>query len=121
MESYCKREKYEKDSVNDDLESLFENIRLGEEPDEKVLTYFLPKLTEEELELVERRDRSYLQTFFVGADGKNPDVDETEMMLSESDSKYVRGWSERKTFVIKNLSEKSSETATQNSSENQSC
>ena len=30
MESYCKGEKYEKDSVNDDLESLFENI--GSQP-----------------------------------------------------------------------------------------
>ena len=34
MESYCKGEEDEKDSVNDDLESLFENIRLGKEPDE---------------------------------------------------------------------------------------
>ena len=103
MESYCKGEKDEKDSVNDDLESLFENIRLGKEPNEWVYTYFLPKLTEEELELVERRDTTYLQTF----QWSNPDVDETEMMLSESDSKYVRGRSWRKTFVIENSSNKS--------------
>ena len=101
MESYCKGEKELKDSVNDDLESLFENIRLGKEPDEKVETYFLPKLTEEELELVEKRDPRYLQTFR----SLNPDVDETEMMLSESDSKYVRGVSSRKTFVIENSSQ----------------
>ena len=104
MESYCKGEEDEKDSVNDDLESLFENIRLGKEPDEYVETYFLPKLTEEELELVERRDTSYLQTF--NRWKVDPDVNETEMMLSESDSKYVLCWSWRKTFVI----EKSSET-----------
>ena len=103
MESYCKGEKYEKDSVNDDLESLFENIRLGKEPNEYIQTNFLPKLTEEELELVERRDTSYLQTFFE----PNPDVDETEMMLSESDSKYVYSWSWRKTFSIENSSQKS--------------
>ena len=102
MESYCKGEKDEKDSVNDDLESFFENIRLGKEPDEWVFTYFLPKLTEEELELVERRDRSYLKTFAEGFYGNNPDVDETEMMLSESDSKYVYGWCIRRTFVIEN-------------------
>ena len=107
MESYCKGEKYCKDSVNDDLESLFENIRLGKELDELVYTYFLPKLTKEELELVERRDTSYLQTFYEGLYGGNPDVDETEMMLSESDSKYVRGRSWRKTFVIENSSKKS--------------
>ena len=101
MESYCKGEMDQKDSVNDDLESLFENIRLGKEPAEIVNTYFLPKLTEEELELVERRDTSYLQTFVK----KNPDVDETEMMLSKSDSKYVHGMSFRRTFIIENLSE----------------
>ena len=121
MESYCKGEEDEKDSVNDDLESLFENIRLGKEPvydfDEQVYTYFLPKLTEEELELVERRDLTYFQTFFDWViEKENPDVDETEMMLSESDSKYVKGWSSRRTFVIKNLPDRSSETTTENSS-----
>ena len=107
MESYCKGDEIEKDSVNDDLESLFENIRLGKEPDEEVRTYFLPKLTKEELELVERRDTSYLRSFYEGAFRRNPDVNETEMMLSESDSKYVEGWSSRRTFVIecsKNIS-----------------
>ena len=98
MESYCKEEEYEKDSVNDDLESLFENIRLGKKPDEEVVTYFLPKLTEKELELVERRDTSYLETFITF----NPDIEEAEMMLSESESKYLKGSSRRKTFVIKN-------------------
>ena len=103
MESYCKGEDiWRKDSVNDDLESLFENIRLGKELNEEAWTYFLPKLTEEELELVERRDTSYLQTFYHETIGRNPDVDETEMMLSESDSKYVHGNSWRRTFVLKN-------------------
>ena len=110
MERFCKGEEYEEDSVNDDLDSLFENIRLGKEPDEEVYTYFLPRLTEEELELVERRDTSYLRTFFSG----NPAVDETGMMLSESDSLYVLGRSRRKTFGIENssqmLAENSSET-----------
>ena len=101
MESYCKGEdEYFKDSVNDDLESLFENIRLEKEPDEDVYTYFLPKLTEEELDLVERRDTSYYKTFALD----NPDVDETEILLSESNSKYVNGWSQRRTFVIENPS-----------------
>ena len=109
MESYCKGENWKKDSVNDDLESLLENIRLGKESDEKVSTYFLPKLTKEELELVERRDTNYLQNF----QGPNPDVGEAEMMLSESDSKYVLAISRRRTYVIETLSE--------NSSEKQSC
>ena len=77
MESYCKGEEWLKDSVNDD---------------------------QEELELVERRDTSYCQTFF---QSWNPDVDETEMMLSESDSKYIYAWSWRRTFVIENSSNNS--------------
>ena len=105
MEGYCKGEEDDKDSVNDDLESLFENIRLGKEPDEEVMTYFLPKLTEEELQLVERRDASYFQTFWRSS---NPDVGEAEMMLSESDSKYVYGLSRRRTFCIEKSSENSS-------------
>ena len=103
VESYCKGEEDEKDSVNDDLESLFENIRLGKEPNQSVLTYFLPKLTKEELELVEKGNPSYLQTF----SQPYPDVPETEMMLSESDSKYVYAWCRRQTFIIKNSSKDS--------------
>ena len=63
MEKYCKGEESDgrdwKDSVNDDLESFFEDLRLGKEPDEEVRTYFLPKLTKSELELVERKETSY--------------------------------------------------------------
>ena len=117
MESYCKGETYLKDSVNDDLESLFENIGLGKKPNEEVKTYFLPKLTEEELELVERRDTSYLQTFSWEDDA---DVDETEMMLSESDSKYVDVLCTRKTYVIENSSKTSSEDSSEDSSETSS-
>ena len=106
MEDVCKGEGY---SVNDDLESLFENIRLGKELNEDVETYFLPKLTKEELAWVERKKYSYLVTFWSMTNplDRNPDVDETEMMLSESDSKYIYAWSNRRTFVIENLSEKS--------------
>ena len=106
MASYCSGEEKEKYSVNDDLESFLENIRLGKEPDEEVTTYFLPKLTEEELELVERRDTSYLHTLWYS----NPDGQEAEMMLSESDSKYVYGLSTRRTFVIENSPKNHSET-----------
>ena len=48
MESYCKGEKSMEDSVNDDLESLFEDLQLEKEPDEVANTYFLPKLTGKE-------------------------------------------------------------------------
>ena len=77
MESYCEGVDFRKDSVNDDLESLFEKILLGKEPDERAWTYFLPRLTEEELESVERE--------------KYQDVVEAELTISKSDSNYSGG------------------------------
>ena len=100
MEKYCKGEEKRKDSVNDDLESFFEDLRLGKEPDENVRTYFLPKLTEKEMALIEQKDISYLETFGL----PNPDVPEAEMKLSESNSKFVYGWGYRRTFTIENSS-----------------
>ena len=91
----------EKDSVNDDIESLFEDIRLGKERAEWIhglifFTYFLPKLTDEEMRLVDRKDTSYFETFSFA----DPDVDEAEMKLSESDSKFLHGRGSRSTFTI---------------------
>ena len=100
MDKYCKGEKIRKDSVNDDLESFFQDLRLGQETDEFVQNYYFPKLTKEEMELVERKDISYLETF----DSLNPDVAKAEMKLSESDSKFVYGWCRRRTFTIENKS-----------------
>ena len=85
-------------SVNDDLESFFEDLRLRIEPNETVGFNFLPRLTEEEMELVERKDTSYLASFIFN----NPDVIEADMKLSESDSKFVEGRGWRKTFTIEN-------------------
>ena len=98
MEKYCEGGEWQKESVNDDLESFFEAIRLGKEPDENVRTYFLPKLTEEEMELVKRKDRRYFETYILAT----PDVAEAEMKLSESDSKYACGYGRRRTFTIDN-------------------
>ena len=75
-------------------------------------------MTEEELKMVERADRKYFQTLSEWVfNEENPDVDKTEMMLSESDSKYVRGLSWRRTFLFENSSEALSELSSDNSSE----
>ena len=97
MKNYCKGDEYEKVSVNDDLEALFEDLRLGKQPNTLVRTYFLPKLTQEELRLVHIKDQKYFETFFRFLD---PDVGVEEMKLSESQSKYVEGVSSRRTYVI---------------------
>ena len=101
MENYCKGKESEKNSVNDDLESLFEDLRLGKQPLEFCPTYFLPKLTKEELKAVERKDPTYLETFELAG---NADMPEAQMKLSESDSKFVKAYGSRKTFTINNPS-----------------
>ena len=97
MENYCKGKEDRKDSVNDDLESFFEDIQLGKDPNDEVLTYFLPKLTEKELKFAVNKK-------FISADlwlsnwGGNVDPD--EMRLSESKLKYVKGQIDRRTYTI---------------------
>ena len=97
MENYCKWKTPHTDSVNDDLEILFEDLQLGKEPVDRSITYFLPKLTNSEMKLVEREDPSYFEKFF---DGVFADVSEAEMKLSESKSKFIRGHCYRRTFTI---------------------
>ena len=101
MESYCKGEQgLRQMSVNDDLESLFEDLQLGKEPTYEAMTYYLPKLTEGEMALVETKDQNYFRKFATSAVSKNPDVDEFVMNISESESKYILGKSHRKSFKI---------------------
>ena len=103
MEDYCNGKMYQKDSVNDDVESLFEAIQNGEKPTDGAYTYFLPKLTQKELKMVERKDENFMKTlrntFTIG----NADVYDAEMKASESNSKYVYGFGHRATFTIENL------------------
>ena len=104
MESYCNGKMSLKESVNDDLEAFFEDIRLGLQQLWRYqhlhkYTYFLPKLTEEEMRLVERFDVNYMNTFHNDWDA---DVEEAEMKSSQSDSKFVLGICSRQTFRIEN-------------------
>ena len=102
MISYCKGEnEIHQMSINDDLEAMFEDLKLGERPSYSNQTYFLPKLTEHEMALAETADKNYFQTFYDGVYGaKNPDVNEDEMRMSESKSKFIHGDCQRKTYRI---------------------
>ena len=86
-----------KDSVADDLEAFFEDTRLGKRPLSIAWTYFLPELNLQEMELVENKDQVFFQTFKWL---NNADVNETEMKLSSSTSKYVSAYCRRKTIAI---------------------
>ena len=84
--------------VCDDLESFFEKIVAGKYSDkfEETKTYFLPSLTDEEMQLVEMKDKNHLETY----SSENPDVGKKEMKLSDSKHKYVNCSCERKTFLF---------------------
>ena len=86
-----------KDSVADDLEAFFEDTRLGKRPLSIAWTYFLPELNLQEMELVENKDQVFFRTFKWL---NNADVNETEMKLSSSTSKYVSAYCRRKTIAI---------------------
>ena len=84
-------------SINDDLDSFFEDIKFGNPPLAMAWTYSLSKLTEEELKLVEMKHRGYFQSFRWLDDA---DVNEDEMSLSQSDTKFVSAYCRRKTISI---------------------
>ena len=89
-------ETYE-NSVADDLEIFFEDIQLGRSPVSIAWTYFSPELTPKEMELVEIKNQEYMRSFKML---NNADVNETEMTLSTSSSKYVSAYCRRRTITI---------------------
>ena len=97
---YCLgKDEHYKESVNDDLNSFFDDLRIYKNPKSLALTYFLPKLTDEEMNLIEEKDTIFFRTFMCRC---NADVDETEMKLSESNSKFVEATGRRLTDIIEN-------------------
>ena len=90
-----------KASINEDLESYINHLQeissLEEVKQHDVWSFFLPKLTEEELKLVEKKDAEHVKTYF----WPNPDVDEEEMKKSDSKDKFVHGRCYRRTKVLK--------------------
>ena len=94
-----------KESVNDDFDTFFENLRLGKEPKKRVNTYFLPKLTEAELKLVETKNEDFMATFLNLDFLTDPDIEDVEMQPYESASKFVRGLGRRQTYMIEDPNE----------------
>ena len=84
--------KFYEQSIHDDLETFFEKLQHQKEvKNEAVGSFFLPKLTEDELKLVKQKDELHLATYSRHYWGGNPDVPVEEMNKSDSKSKYVHG------------------------------
>ena len=85
-------------SINDDLESFVNNLQNSEEKeDEAVLSFFTPKLTKEELKLVEQKNFEHMTTYL---DDIIADVGVEEMKKSDSKDKYVHSECRRITVYL---------------------
>ena len=88
-------------SINNDLERFLINLRNQKVVKEKIVwSFFTPKLTNEELKLVQEGNEEHLKTYEFHDIGLNPDVDVEEMKKSDSKSKYVHGWCRRRTIPL---------------------
>ena len=85
--------------VHEDIELLLENIRIGKNPVRRYESLYLPKLINEELDLVKKNDQNYLKNYvFLPAD-----VPIARMRLSASNSKFQYAGCSRETFTNSSL------------------
>ena len=96
--------------LSDDLERFFDDLRNNKIIISEAVSFFTPKLTDEELALVEDRNQQHLDTYSKHYDGKNPDVDTDEMKKSDSKSKYAQGHCYRRTIALKLESKQNEKT-----------
>merc|ERR1711917_146928 len=77
-------------SINDDLDSFIDHLlNSNKVENENVRSFFLPKLTEEELKLVEEKNQEHMMSYL---DELDADVDVEEMKQSDSKDKYLHSW-----------------------------
>ena len=88
-------------SINDHLERFIINLQNQEEvKTESLSSFFTPKLTNEELKLVQEGNEEHLKTYSYYSSGKINDADVEEMKKSDSKSKYVHGTCARYTIPL---------------------
>ena len=103
------------ESTLDDMENFVEKICIGEIDEVDKYTFFLPKLKENEVQMVEDQDIDYLKSFACYIKNRqsiksgiknpeNPDIRPDEISLEpgklESKSKFLRGGSRRVTLCL---------------------
>ena len=111
---------YNAGSINDDLERFLSNLQNQKEvKDEIVESFFTPKLTDEEMKLVQEGNKKHLSSYVDSFNSKNPDVGFEEMERSNSNSKYVHGYCWRRTFpLILETNQFENEVETEDGTEN---
>ena len=87
-----------KESINDDLDSFIINLQNSNVvEDEEVASFCTPKLSKEELKLVEEKNEEHMVTYLLGF---NADVVVEEMKKTDSKDKYVHCYCRRKTVHL---------------------
>ena len=100
MESFCRGKEKEKYSVNDDLESLFQDLRLGKKQEKFCRTYFLPKLKEKEIALFETNNPMILETFYSPV--HNPFYYQLYWLGLKNNFEFIEGLCSRSTITVEN-------------------
>ena len=96
---------YYEGSINDDLDSFVNNLHNSEKIDnEYVSSFLLPKLTKEELKLVEQKNNEHMKSYLF----TDPDVDVEEMKKSDSKDKYLHSSCRRITVYLSRESDQNS-------------
>ena len=98
--------KYWGKSIGESLELFFMQLQNQEEiKEETVPSFFTPMLTQNELQLVEEKNKNYFNTFEIHHYGRptrhNPDVEPGKMAKSDSISKFVYGPCRRYTLPLR--------------------
>ena len=108
-------------SINVDLERFLSNLQNQTEVKEEfVKSFFTPKLTNEEMKLVQERNEEHLHSYVDSFNSVNPDVGFEEMEQSNSKSKYVHGHCWRRTFpLILETNQFEDEVETEDGTENE--
>ena len=103
------REKFKKDedwksyegSIHNDLDTFFSNLQGRKKIKNKLgYSFFTPKLTQQNLKLVEEMNEQHVSTYSYHVNGDNPDVDTDEMKKSDSCAKFVQGYCGRLTTSL---------------------
>ena len=85
-------------SINDDLETFFANHKISNGIKQEIVrSFFTPKLTPDELKLVEEKNKQYMYTFIYGFDA---DIDSEEMKKTQSKNKFVHAKCTRRTICL---------------------
>ena len=105
-------------SINDDLDLFVNNLQSSEEIDEAVDSFFTPKLTKEELKLVEQKNEEHWLTYLKF----DPDVGIEEMKKSDSKDKYLHSYCKRITghLTLESNQTPSSDSPSESSSDSSS-